>query len=127
MVNRAARAFAPSSRVQRFAAHTLKNPNAHDPLVVGSLETIAQLDQSRIAISHFNDSPSSPPREQQHDPDRVMPGDGIYDLKRYCDLLRQTGYNRWLSLELFRPDLYEQDPKEVARIGLEKMRAVAEA
>jgi 2-keto-myo-inositol isomerase len=93
----------------------------------GSMETIAQLDESRIAISHFNDSPSSPPREQQHDPDRVMPGDGFYDLKRYCDLLRQIGYDRWLSLELFRPDLYEQDPKEVARIGLEKMRTVAEA
>jgi len=92
----------------------------------GSIETIAQIDESRIAISHFNDSPPDPPREQQHDPDRVLPGDGIYDLQRYCDLLRQVGYKRWLSLELFRQDLYEQDPKEVARIGLEKMRAVAE-
>ena len=55
-----------------------------------------------------------------------MPGDGCIDLKRYCDLLRQTGYNRWLSLELFREDLWEQDPREVARIGLDKMRSAAE-
>ncbi len=92
----------------------------------GSMETIAQLDANRIAISHFNDAPATPPREQQHDPDRVMPGDGVIDLKRYVSLLRQIGYNRWLSLELFRRDLWEQDPREVARQGLEKMRAVVE-
>jgi sugar phosphate isomerase/epimerase len=41
-------------------------------------------------------------------------------------LLKQTGYNRWLSLELFREDLWSQDPSAVARRGLEKMRAVVE-
>ena len=55
-----------------------------------------------------------------------MPGDGHLDLKRLVDLLRQMGYDRWLSLELFREDLWTQDPREVARIGLEKMRAVVE-
>jgi 2-keto-myo-inositol isomerase len=93
----------------------------------GSIESIVLLSESQIAISHFNDVPSSPPREQQHDPDRVMPGDGCYDLRRYLQLLRQTGYHGWISLELFRRDLWESDPLEVARLGLEKMRAVAEA
>jgi 2-keto-myo-inositol isomerase len=37
------------------------------------------------------------------------------------------GYQGWLSLELFREDLWKRDPLEVARIGLEKMRAVVEA
>ncbi len=91
----------------------------------GSMETIARLDESRIAISHFNDSPSSPPREQQHDPDRVMPGEGVIDLKRYCDLLRSIGYRRWLSLELFNRRHWAEDPREVARVGLDKMRAAA--
>jgi sugar phosphate isomerase/epimerase len=80
----------------------------------------------QIAICHFNDSPTVPPREQQHDRDRVYPGDGHVDLKRMLALLRQIGYNRWLSLELFREDLWARDPEEVARVGLEKMRAVAE-
>ena len=93
----------------------------------GGMEAIARLDKSRIAISHFNDAPASPPAEQQHDPDRVLPGEGHLDLKHYLDLLRGTGYRRWLSLELFRQDLWDRDPLEVARIGLEKMRAVAEA
>ncbi len=93
----------------------------------GSIETIAQLEAEQIAISHFNDSPDFPPRELQQDGDRVMPGDGIVDLKRYCDLLRQIGYNRWLSIELFNRDYWAQDPHEVARMGLEKMRTAAEA
>ncbi|MFM9963831.1 MAG: sugar phosphate isomerase/epimerase family protein [Planctomycetaceae bacterium] len=89
-------------------------------------ESIAKLNDASIAISHFNDTPSSPPREQQHDHSRVMPGDGHMDLGRYLELLRQTGYRRWLSLELFREDLWSRDPREVAKLGLEKMRAVAE-
>lgn len=92
----------------------------------GSIESIAKLTSNQIAISHFNDSPASPPRETQHDADRVMPGDGIVDLKRYCELLSATGYNRWLSLELFREDLWQQDPLSVAKRGIEKMRAFVE-
>ena len=92
----------------------------------GSVESIALLQEGQIAISHFNDAPASPPRRQQHDPDRVMPGDGHLDLKRYLQLLRDTGYRRYLSLELFREDLWARDPLEVARIGLDRMRSVVE-
>lgn len=92
----------------------------------GSPESIANLKEQQIAIFHFNDAPVSPPRAQQHDKDRVYPGDGHLDLKRQLDLLRKIGYKRWLSLELFRPDLWAKDPLEVATVGLEKMRAVAE-
>ena len=93
----------------------------------GDVESIAKLTSDQIAISHFNDCIDTKPREEQHDPDRVMPGDGIFDLGRYCQLLKEVGYDGWLSLELFREDLWEQDPEEVAREGLEKMKAVAEA
>ncbi len=92
----------------------------------GSVESIAKLRPEQIAVAHFNDIVTSVPREQQGDGDRVMPGDGTFDLRRYCDLLRGTGYRGYLSLELFREDLWARDPREVARIGLEKMRAVVE-
>jgi sugar phosphate isomerase/epimerase len=93
----------------------------------GSIESIAKLSASRIAISHFNDAPATPPREQQHDRDRVMPGDGHLDLRRYVELLRQIGYDGYLSLELFREELWQQDPVAVARLGFEKMRTVVES
>jgi len=93
----------------------------------GSVESISKLSGRQIAVSHFNDVPAEPARELQHDKDRVMPGDGHFDLARYLELLLATGYDRYLSLELFREDLWQQDPLEVARVGLEKMRGVLEA
>jgi sugar phosphate isomerase/epimerase len=103
----------------------------HDPFHIfrggGSFESLTKLPGDRIAICHFNDAPRHPPREQQSDPDRVLPGDGHLDLRRMLRLLRQVGYGGFLSLELFRSDLWARDPLEVARLGLDKMRAVAEA
>lgn len=93
----------------------------------GGVEAISKLTVDQIAVSHFNDAPAEPDPATQRDPDRVMPGDGAIDLKRYCDLLRQIGYDGFVSLELFREDLWQQDPLEVAKSGLEKMRAAAEA
>jgi len=92
----------------------------------GSVESLAKLTADQIAVSHFNDVPSAPPRALQHDKDRVMPGDGVFDLRRYVDLLRKIGYNRFLSLELFREDLWSEDPLHVARVGLDKMRQIVE-
>jgi sugar phosphate isomerase/epimerase len=102
----------------------------HDPFHIfrggGSFESLLKVPADRIAISHFNDAPASPPRPQQHDKDRVYPGDGHLDLRGMVRLLKQVGYNRWLSLELFNEKLWALNPAEVARTGLEKMRAVVE-
>jgi len=92
----------------------------------GSLESIAKLAPNQIAISHFNDVASEPTRSEQCDSDRVMPGDGVFDLHRYLTLLREIEYEGWLSLELFREDLWQLDPTEVARVGLQQMRRIAE-
>jgi sugar phosphate isomerase/epimerase len=90
----------------------------------GSVESIADLRAEQIAVAHFNDTPAHPPREQQHDSDRVWPGDGHLDLRRYLALLAQTGFGGWISLELFREDLWRCDPLAVARQGMEKMRSI---
>ncbi len=93
----------------------------------GSFASLSTLSPTEIAISHFNDTPSLPPRLQQHDRDRVMPGEGHLDLEGYVGLLKGIGYDGWLSLELFNEALWLKDPFEVARVGLEKMRRCAEA
>lgn len=102
----------------------------HDPFHIfrggGSFESLALLPADKIAICHFNDAPANPPRTMQHDKDRVMPGDGHLDLRRMVDLLRSNDYTGYLSLELFRPDLWARNPREVAQIGLEKMRQIVE-
>lgn len=90
----------------------------------GDLESIAKLTAEQIAVSHFNDVPASPAREVQHDKDRVWPGDGIFDLQRYLELITETGYQGYLSLELFREDHWASDPYQVVAEGYEKMVAV---
>jgi 2-keto-myo-inositol isomerase len=99
----------------------------HDFRGGAGCEEIARLTAAQVAVCHFDDAPASPPADQQRDPDRVMPGEGIIDLPRFCQLLHQIGYTGFVSLELFREDLWQQDPLEVARTGLEKMRRVCEA
>jgi len=89
-------------------------------------EDIARLRPEQIAVCHFDDAPADPPASEQRDPDRVLPGDGVIDLPRFVALLRQVGYSGWVSLELFREDLWQRDPEEVARLGLERMRAICE-
>ncbi|MBI2194191.1 MAG: sugar phosphate isomerase/epimerase [Planctomycetes bacterium] len=93
----------------------------------GPWETLQSIPASRIAVCHFNDAPRQPPRERQEDKDRVYPGDGHLPLKSMIRTLRKGHYHGGLSLELFNPEYWKQDPREVARTGLEKMRAVVES
>ncbi len=66
---------------------------------------------------------TEPASAEQSDADRVYPGDGILDLKRMISILKDADYSGDFSLELFNPSYWEEDPGEVARIGLEKMHA----
>ena len=100
----------------------------HDFRGGAGCESIAKLSADQIAVCHFDDdAPADPPANEQRDPDRVYPGEGVIDLKRFVQLLRQVGYDRWISLELFREDLWHADPLEVAKTGLAKMKAICES
>ena len=92
----------------------------------GEIEDIKGIPGEKIAVFHFNDAPAQPAREAQSDADRVYPGDGILDLGQMISILNDAGYTGVISLELFNPTYWEQNPAEVARIGLEKMRAIVE-
>jgi 2-keto-myo-inositol isomerase len=72
---------------------------------------------------HMNDYPATPPRETIKDADRVYPGDGIAPLTQTLKDLFTTGFRGALSLELFNPTYWKDDPLNVARTGLEKMKA----
>jgi sugar phosphate isomerase/epimerase len=83
---------------------------------------------SSIHCFHMNDYPAEPPRDMIRDADRVYPGDGIAPLKSILQTLFATGFRGTLSLELFNPEYWKQDPLEVARTGLTKMKeSVAKA
>jgi len=81
-----------------------------------------QLSAHAIQVFHLNDYPADPPRETISDRDRVMPGDGIAPLSQIIHDLHANGSRAVLSLELFNPTYWKQDPLEVAKIGLTKMK-----
>ncbi len=76
-----------------------------------------------LPVIHMNDYPADPPRNVITDAQRVFPGDGVAPLGTLFRNLKTIGFRGYLSLELFNRDYWSQDPAQVARIGLEKMRA----
>ena len=86
-------------------------------------EGLKMLRGNVIEIFHMNDYVLTVPREQQADKDRVYPGDGAAPMKQILTDLAQMGGTKVLSLELFNPEYYKQDPLLVAKTGLEKMKA----
>ena len=78
----------------------------------------------KIAHYHIDDAAHGIPSGEQTDPDRVMLGEGQIDLAGEIQILRDKGYDKWISLELFNADWWEKDPNEVAKIGIEKMRGL---
>ena len=82
-----------------------------------------QLSAHTVQVLHMNDYPANPPRETIGDRDRVMPGDGIAPLTQILRDLIANGSRAALSLELFSPVYWKQDPLAVAKKGLEKMKA----
>lgn len=88
-----------------------------------NIETLAQIPADHIACVHWNDAPADKPRQEQTDADRVFPGDGVIPLNRIAAILREKNWHGCLSLELFNRTYWEQDPLQVARTGLEKMKA----
>jgi 2-keto-myo-inositol isomerase len=86
---------------------------------------IKLLGQATAGIFHMNDYPAEPPRAQIRDEHRVYPGDGVAPLRELLADLRAIGFRGMLSLELFNREYWKQDPLEVAKAGLAKMKAVA--
>jgi sugar phosphate isomerase/epimerase len=78
-----------------------------------------------IQVLHMNDYPNDPPREKIDDSYRMYPGDGVAPLADLLQTLRRTGGQKVLSLELFNRKYWSEDPLEVAKTGLARMKAVA--
>ncbi len=86
---------------------------------------LAVINGRAAVVTHMNDYPADPPRGKIDDSYRVYPGDGACPLPDILRLLRETGGQRVLSLELFNREYWKQDALAVAKTGLAKMKQVA--
>lgn len=90
------------------------------------LRGVRLLGPTAIPVLHMNDYPAEPPRDKIDDSYRVYAGDGVAPLTELLRDLRQTGGQKVLSFEVFNRAYYAQDPLEVAKTALAKMKAVAD-
>lgn len=86
-----------------------------------SFEALEKLDPSKLFIFHINGAEDLP-KDQLNDSKRLYPGEGILPIAEMKTILDKIGYDGPASVEIFRPEYWEQDPYEVAA----KAKAAAE-
>ena len=89
-----------------------------------SWEGVRFLAGAAYAVWHVNDVPKECVAGQSKDADRIYPGDGVLPLAQLLKDLWANGFRGPLSLEIFNREEWKKPAAEVAKVGIEKMRAV---
>jgi len=79
-----------------------------------TFEAIDSMKPEKLFIFHINDAEDRP-KDQLTDAHRVYPGEGILPLREIKQHLDKIGYDRMVSIEIFRPEYWNEDPFEVAK------------
>lgn len=87
-----------------------------------TLESLRIIPPDRIFIVHINDAEDRP-RSELHDHHRLLPSRGSIPLREIISALRSCGYDRVVSVEIFRPEYWAWDPIVLAE---QSRRAVEE-
>ena len=87
------------------------------------VEMIEALDQRLLAVFHINDAEDRP-RDTLNDSHRLFPGLGILPLRALLSAFNRIGYDGVVSIEIFRPEYWDMDPLEVAKMSHESTQRV---
>lgn len=79
-----------------------------------TFEAIDSMKPEKLFIFHINDAENMP-KEQLTDAHRLYPGEGILPIREIKEHFDKIGYDRMVSVEIFRPEYWSDDPFEVAR------------
>jgi 2-keto-myo-inositol isomerase len=90
-----------------------------------SFEDIENLSAEKLFIFHINDAEDLP-KEELTDAHRLYPGEGILPIRQIKEKLDKIGYDRVASVEIFRPEYWEQNPFEVAKRAKEAAERILE-
>jgi 2-keto-myo-inositol isomerase len=86
-------------------------------------EDLAYLSPRNLAWVQVCDV-SGTPRELAGDADRILPGEGDFQLGPIIDQLGRIGYDGYISLEVLNPHLWQVAPDRVADLGHQALRRV---
>ena len=79
-----------------------------------TFEAIETLDPKKLFIFHINDVEDLP-KGDLTDAHRLYPGEGVLPIREIKERFDKIGYDRMVSIEIFRPEYWAQDPFEVSR------------
>lgn len=65
-----------------------------------TMDDLEKLPREKFVHVHINDAPKKPV-EQQIDNERLLPGEGIIDLKSFISVLKKKGYHGFIAVETF--------------------------
>jgi 2-keto-myo-inositol isomerase len=89
-------------------------------------EDLALLTPANLAFVQLCDL-AGVPRELAADADRVLPGEGDFQLGPIVAQLRRLGYDGWVSLEVMNPTLWQVPAAQVADLGFTALQRVLAA
>jgi len=85
-----------------------------------STEELESIELKKLWLIHINDAIEKPYKELQ-DSHRVLPCQGFFNLEMFVKKLKDIGYDKWLSLELFNEQIWGEDPYKVAKNSMESL------
>lgn len=84
-------------------------------------DDLGLLDKDNLGYVQLSDV-AGVPRELATDSDRILPGDGDFQLPPIVQRLRDLGYDGWVSVELMNPELWKMKPVAVANAAWNALR-----
>src|SRR5436305_8608319 len=109
----AAQCGEPNVGINLDVFHYYTGPSKFEDLALLTPQTLAHVQVSDLA---------GVPRELATDAQRILPGDGDFQLDAMFHQLRAIGYDGWVSLELMNPTFWQVRGTQVAEIGLSSLQ-----
>jgi 2-keto-myo-inositol isomerase len=107
----------PNVGVNLDVFHFYTGPSKFDDLRLLTPATLAFVQLADLA---------GVPRELATDADRILPGDGDFQLQAIVEQLRAVGYEGAVSVELMNPILWNAKPSDVAELAMMALRRLIE-
>ena len=90
------------------------------------IDEVFKVPINKVSLLHLHDATPDFKRSEYKDRHRVMPGDGIINLKKFISIFRQKGFSGDVSLGVYNHKNWERDPYEVCKEGFSKMKKIIE-
>jgi 2-keto-myo-inositol isomerase len=91
------------------------------------MDSFKDIPLDKIALLHISDATNDFQRNKYKDRNRVMPGDGIIDLKKFCNIAKEKNFQGDISLGVYNYNNWDKDPFLLAKNGYDKLKRTVES